>query len=485
MKNTKTKDILGIGKLAVGAIFLFNPTINILDPLPDFIGYWLTVLGLTAFAYLSEEIFIARKYFIYLTLITAIKTVVNIAVPFTSDTFTVTAALIFAVAEAVFFIPAMSGLINSLSSFGLRYGRDAGFYVPVAKSRIKKVEKLEKEIGEISDREKKEKLERKKAALLRPATSNALKVLTVIAFLVRAAGYIVPVLPALSMQGITYFPASGTLSAALFTGPLYVLVWIVGFAVCIPWLKMFWRYIKGIVSDGDFCSAVYEKYEKDILSNTGRLTAERMKKVMILASIAVCTTLYLPIDNVNALPGLITAGFLISAFVYMRVYGVRAAYTGIGICAAWAVISLNNVLLQLDYVSRNYKPASALHGIGQSEVLYAKMEYFAFAEAILFAAAAIIFARLFMKTVREHVGLLTESRVSYMGGEKKILACLKPVAILGAIVIVLSPFVVFTLKYFAASWLIYALFVIAFSILSILAYFKLDDRVYLSLRRKF
>ena len=66
MKNTKTKDILGIGKLAVGAIFLFNPTINILDPLPDFIGYWLTVLGLTAFAYLSEEIFIARKYFIFI-----------------------------------------------------------------------------------------------------------------------------------------------------------------------------------------------------------------------------------------------------------------------------------------------------------------------------------------------------------------------------------------------------------------------------------
>ena len=485
MKKTKSKDLLGIGKIAVGAIFLFNPTINILDPLPDFIGYWLIVLGLTSLAYLSEEIFAAKKYFIYLTIITAIKAIVNFAVPFTSDTFTVTAALIFAVAEAVFFLPAMSGFINSMASFGLRYGKDAGFYVPVSKSKLKKAERIEKEISSLSDREKKEKLERKKASLLRPSTANSLKVLTIIAFLVRAAGYLVPVLPSLSMQGITYFPAAGVLSPTLFTAPLYVLVWILGFAVSIPWLSMFRRYIKGIVCDSTFCSEVYAKFEKDILSDTGRLTAERMKKVMVLAAIAVCSTIYFPIDNVNAIPGFVTAGFLISAFVYLRIYNVKASYTGIGICTLWAVTSLCSVAFQLDYVSRNYKPASAFHGIGQSEVLYARMEYLAFAEAIFFAVAAIIFSKIFMNALKSHMGLISEAKISYMGGEKKLLSCFKPVAILGAIVIVLSPFVVFTLKYFAASWLIFAMLVIAFSVLSIRAYFKTDDSIYLSLRRKF
>ena len=485
MKKTKTKDLLGIGKIAVGAIFLFNPTINILDPLPDFIGYWLIVLGLTSLAYLSEEIFAAIKYFIYLTIITAIKAIVNFAVPFTSDTFTVTAALIFAVAEAVFFLPAMSGFINSMASFGLRYGKDAGFYVPVSKSKLKKAERIEKEISSLSDREKKEKLERKKASLLRPSTANALKVLTIIAFLVRAAGYLVPVLPSLSMQGITYFPAAGVLSPTLFTAPLYVLVWILGFAVSIPWLSMFRRYIKGIVCDSTFCSEVYAKFEKDILSDTGRLTAERMKKVMVLAAIAVCSTIYFPIDNVNAIPGFVTAGFLISAFVYLRIYNVKASYTGIGICTLWAVTSLCSVAFQLDYVSRNYKPASAFHGIGKSEILYARMEYLAFAEAIFFAVAAILFAKIFMNVLKSHMGLISEAKISYMGGEKKLLSCFKPVAILGAIVIVLSPFVVFTLKYFAASWLIFAMLVIAFSVLSIRAYFKTDDSIYLSLRRKF
>lgn len=485
MKKTKSKDLLGIGKIAVGAIFLFNPTINILDPLPDFIGYWLIVLGLTSLAYLSEEIFAAKKYFIYLTIITAIKAIVNFAVPFTSDSFTVTAALIFAVAEAVFFLPAMSGFINSMASFGLRYGKDAGFYVPVSKSKLKKAERIEKESSSLSDREKKEKLERKKASLLRPSTANSLKVLTIIAFLVRAAGYLVPVLPSLSMQGITYFPAAGVLSPTLFTAPLYVLVWILGFAVSIPWLSMFRRYIKGIVCDSTFCSEVYAKFEKDILSDTGRLTAERMKKVMILAAIAVCSTVYFPIDNVNAIPGFVTAGFLISAFVYIRIYSKKAAYAGIGICSVWAGISLCSVAFQLDYVAQNYKPASAFHGIGKSEILYARMEYLAFAEAIFFAAAAILFAKIFMNALKSHMGLISEAKISYMGGEKKLLSCFKPVAILGAIVIVLSPFVVFTLKYFAASWLIFAMLVIAFSVLSIRAYFKTDDSIYLSLRRKF
>ena len=492
MKKTKSKDLLGIGKIAVGAIFLFNPTINILDPLPDFIGYWLIVLGLTSLAYLSEEIFAARKYFIYLTIITAIKAIVNFAVPFTSDSFTVTAALIFAVAEAVFFLPAMSGFINSMASFGLRYGKDAGFYVPVAKSKIKKAEKIETMLSSLSSsstdkklEKKKIKLQRMKNDLLRPATATALKVLTIIAFLVRAAGYIVPVIPSLSMQGITYFPAAGVLSPTLFTAPLYVLVWILGFAVSIPWLSMFRRYIKGIVCDSTFCSEVYAKFEKDILSDTGRLTAERMKKVMVLAAIAVCSTIYFPIDNVNAIPGFVTAGFLISAFVYLRIYNVKASYTGIGICTLWAVTSLCSVAFQLDYVSRNYKPASAFHGIGQSEVLYARMEYLAFAEAIFFAVAAIIFAKIFMNALKSHMGLISEAKISYMGGEKKLLSCFKPVAILGAIVIVLSPFVVFTLKYFAASWLIFAMLVIAFSVLSIRAYFKTDDSIYLSLRRKF
>ena len=479
-----------MGKIALGAVFLFNPTVNIVDILPDFIGYWLIVLGLSALSSLSEEIYVARKNFIYLVAICASKVVCSLFIPFASETFTVTAALIFSVSEAVFFIPAMSGFLESMSSFGLRYGNNAGFYVPVSRRKLAKAEKIASSLErmEVSDKKaekKKASLEKKRRALVKPMTAGGLKVLTVIAFIVRALGYILPELPSLSMQNITYFPAAGAFNVQLFKAPLYVLVWICGLSVCIPWLVIFLRYINGIRNEEQFITAVYDKYEKDILSDTKRLIAERMKKVMILAVAAAFTTFYIPIDNVNVLPGFLTAGFLIAAFVYIRVYNKRAAYTGIAVCGLWAAVSVCSLFLQMDYVANNYKPASAFHEVGKSVVLYARMEYFSFAEAILFAAAALIFARVFIGALKSHIGLLSEARVSYMGGEKKYFACLKPVAILGGIVIVLSSVLVFVTKFFAGAWLIYGGFVIAFFILTLLAYFKTDDRVYLSLRRKF
>ena len=68
------KDLMGFLKIAAGAVFLFNPTVNILDPLPDFIGYWLIAFGLTNLAYLSDMIWQARKSFIYLTFLGVAKT---------------------------------------------------------------------------------------------------------------------------------------------------------------------------------------------------------------------------------------------------------------------------------------------------------------------------------------------------------------------------------------------------------------------------
>ena len=54
MKNKK--DLMGFLKIALGAVFLFNPTVHIVDPLPDFIGYWIIAAGLTGLAYLSDGI---------------------------------------------------------------------------------------------------------------------------------------------------------------------------------------------------------------------------------------------------------------------------------------------------------------------------------------------------------------------------------------------------------------------------------------------
>ena len=35
----KVKKNLGIGQILLSAVFLFNPEVSVIDPLPDFIGY--------------------------------------------------------------------------------------------------------------------------------------------------------------------------------------------------------------------------------------------------------------------------------------------------------------------------------------------------------------------------------------------------------------------------------------------------------------
>lgn len=62
----KIKKNLGIGQILLSAVFLFNPEVSVIDPLPDFIGYLLLVTGLTCLADLNETLATARKLFLIL-----------------------------------------------------------------------------------------------------------------------------------------------------------------------------------------------------------------------------------------------------------------------------------------------------------------------------------------------------------------------------------------------------------------------------------
>ena len=61
--NAKPKKDMGIGMLALSAIFLFNPIIGFLDLLPDCIGFLLLCNGLCQMADMSDRLADARRRF--------------------------------------------------------------------------------------------------------------------------------------------------------------------------------------------------------------------------------------------------------------------------------------------------------------------------------------------------------------------------------------------------------------------------------------
>ncbi len=467
MKNKK--DLLRLGFVGAGAIFLFNPTINVVDPLPDFIGYWLIAIGLTAMAYLSDAVNSARKNFVYLAFITAAKLAVSFALPGATETFTVLMAFSFAVAEAVLFIPAMSNLFEGMTSLGLRLGSDDVFYVPISKGKAKKAEKKNKEVSR--------------------RTVGSLKLLTVIAFIIRAVGSVVPTLPSLMLYGDTLFVTSGQIDWSDYVGVLYIISWITGFAVGIPWLSSYLRYWKGVSRDEAFTAPLCDKYKNEILTDKGRLASDRMKKVMILCVVMAISTIYLPIDYVNAIPGFVTAGLCIAAFLYLLSSERTACIFGMVSSLLWAAVSGFGIWLQNDYRANNYDPGAAVafggEGRGIAKELYFRMEIVSYVEALLFVITMLIFAYTFMKVLSKDIAMMPPRRDGLARDVDEMKKCLIPVGISGAIVLVFSFGITFVTKYFTGVWLINMIAVATLSVFTLLAYFKLDDRVYLPLRRKY
>ena len=467
MKNKK--DLLRLGLVGLGAIFLFNPTINIVDILPDFIGYWLIALGLTAMAYMSGHLSSARKSFVYLAFITAGKAAVCLAIPKATDTFTVLMAFSFAVAEAVLFIPAVSALFEGMSSLSLRLGNDDVFYVPLTKSKAKKAKKQGKSYPR--------------------KTMGSLKTLTVIAFIIRAVGSIVPTLPSLMLYGDTLFVTSGKIDWSDYVGVFYILAWITGFAVGIPWLSSFMRYWKGVAANEAFCAALCNKYESEVLSDKGRLASDRMKKVMIISVVMAVSTIYLPIDYVNAIPGFVTAGLAVAAFVYLLPSARKSSVFGIISAFVWSVVSALSIWLQTDYRANNYDPGAAVafggEGRGIAKELYFRMEIVSYVEALLFVVTMLIFVYTFMKVLSKDIAMMPPRRDGLARDVDDMKKCLIPVGISGGIVLAFSFGITFVTKYFTGVWLINMIAVATLSVFTLLAYFKLDDKVYLPLRRKY
>jgi len=316
-----------------------------------------------------------------------------------------------------------------------------------------------------------------------------LKVFPQAAYLVRALGALLPTLPNLKLYGDTLFVTAGQINWSQFTGIFYVLAWIAGFAVCIPWLLSFRRYWNGVCYEEAFEVSVYTKYASEILTDKGRLYADLMKKVMILSVVACAATFTFPVDNVNFVPNLIVAGLLIAALVYLRPFGGALSFAGMASCSIWAVLSAIGIWLQSEYKAMNYDPAAAVafggEGRGAAKEMYFRMEIFSYAEAAFFLISALIFAFVFVKALSVHIGMMPPRRDGLERDKKKLQKCLKPVAISGGVVIAFNAVLTFVTKWFAGAWIINMAAVIVLFVFALRAYYSLYDNVYTPLKRKF
>ena len=130
-KNRKSGRRLGFGLVSAGFVFLFLPDLMLIDILPDVIGYVLIALGLSSVAFLDDSVAEARKLFLRLAIVAALKPVALIGVFSASASEQPTMLLLMSFAlslfECIWLIPAYSNLAEGLLYLGTRLDAMAVF----------------------------------------------------------------------------------------------------------------------------------------------------------------------------------------------------------------------------------------------------------------------------------------------------------------------------------------------------------------------
>ncbi len=127
-KRTVSPVVRALARCAAGALFLLNPNLDVVDLVPDALGYLLIVSGLKMLEPVSPSIEEARNRFSMLLRISVIRIVslpVRMSVGYNEKTFILIFTLAFAVLETMYLLPAFHYLYDGTSYLALRHGQSA------------------------------------------------------------------------------------------------------------------------------------------------------------------------------------------------------------------------------------------------------------------------------------------------------------------------------------------------------------------------
>ncbi len=401
MKKTETKS-LGMMLIAVGMFFLINPTVNIIDIIPDFIGYLFIVCGLDRLADMEDHFAAAKKNFVLLAVVSAAKTVSCLLLPVIDGTFVILLSFVFAILEALFFIPAVVNMFGGFHYYGLRLESKACY--GIYRTSFKKDEK--------GNKVKADK---------RVCSSDSVMAFTIAAFIVRALCYFLPQVPTLFAYGDSAVINGGhRIEWTYFIPHIYFLCGVLVLAVCLPWVIRFTRYIKGIARDEQLVSALEKSYMENIAPNENYFAEKKTVVVSIFTILAAVFCFSIYIDYVNWLPAGVAGIFFAVAAIMLRKTSKYALPT---ILAGFVGVipSVLEVIWQYQYAEMKYTPSSFIYGIGKSGEMYPRIMIAEAIGALCLIVTVWLFAKCLHDMTEAHCVLYEKSRPETRGGKGKAL----------------------------------------------------------------
>lgn len=365
-----------IGYLIAGLLILANPNIGIIDFLPDFFGYLLIIHALRTSAviipYWSDTVKGAAKML-------AVSSVKLFCVPLIFkdiDSLPILLSFSFALIELIFLLPTVNKLFEGLFYAGMRYD------IPSVFSH---------QVNSRSD----ERLEDKKGTQKNRELGTKVKRLT-IAFLIFRA--VVSILPNLS--DLQLFEHSGEVTDGYvirfsdFNNLFVLIAFIVGIVGSIIWISSFIPYFLRISKDVSQCSLT--NICKGLENSPEFADRLAMRRELIFLILSVATAVFIPIDGINYLMGVIPAVFLIIPAVFHRKYNRNAGFLLIPAIVC-AVTSCFEFFKRYKFFAEfDYEPEAALW-IPNAKKIYSGVVLYSLLDRLFLLITLLIAFRLICK----------------------------------------------------------------------------------------
>ncbi len=265
---------MDLGYILAAVIFLFNPTINIVDILPDIFGILFLLKGLQKWADLCPNIADAMAGFSRYRWFMLLKLFCVVLVPLSvEDTDVLLLTFAFAVVELIYVLPNVRRIFDGLEYFGTRFNGRSVLH------NMKNV-----------------------------------RTLTTVLIVGRAMLTLLPELCSLSsFDNLGYVTSGVQIDYAdyknLFVGFNLILSTLMG----VLWLVNVIPYVKRISAETDFLERVLHDYDLEITNNVGLAVRRTMRSAitLIVAGFAFFPNFW--IDGFNVIPTFIGAIILIFA----------------------------------------------------------------------------------------------------------------------------------------------------------------------------
>ncbi len=311
MTKTKKENQSSLGLLLAvfATLFLWNPNVNIIDFLPDWIGYILLCTAITKLAWLNESIESALRSFRTMIFVDmgkwlAILWVFGLNVLSERNSSLLLWAFVFAVAELIVLIPAYTKLFSGLIELGYFYPNTAIF----GKANQEKT------------------------------PTDKIRRATVVFVAIKA---VLSVLPEFSdLTNASYDESSAFFNIYQHIGTMRMLSFAAVFVAGVIWAIRMIRYWIRVRQDTALMSGLYEKYITQVAPKTGQFVKRNFDVVYLLTLVALCLTVDLRMDNQNLLPDFLAAVAFTVVFIMLRKRTAIFAAPWIVGCSVYFGVSL-------------------------------------------------------------------------------------------------------------------------------------------------